>query len=291
MLAVLRRSRSVGARRSGDRRVQPDHTDVRRLVPERSSRGVDAAPGLHAPGQPVAHQLQQRLPGFRRGDRRGCRFRYFDAGLFAVDIADPFGARRRSGYRRDRAFEGNALDVSFATAGGRQLRSWARTTGSPRARASDQRSSVAGSKFACEAMFTLFDPEDTAQVYRRPGGQLPATSCVGRACPGDVLPGNPDVDPARSPSATASRMAPAASIRSGHRVGRRLQDAGAIGVAPGHGSPQIPSGDGDPPGLTIPVSRYGQRCVTPTHDRPTGGLRSRSARIARAPGAPCGSST
>ncbi|MCP9490779.1 MAG: hypothetical protein MSC31_13030, partial [Solirubrobacteraceae bacterium MAG38_C4-C5] len=97
---------------------------------------------------------------------------YFDQGLLTVDLANPGDPGTLGQYqysRADRAFEGNAAYADFATVEGRSLAllgeaDWIAPNSSLRI---DGSSSVAGSKFACEAMFTLFDPEDTAQVYRR----------------------------------------------------------------------------------------------------------------------------
>ncbi len=207
---------------------------------------------------------------------------YFDQGLFTVDLTDPSNPAALGQYqypRADRGFEGNAAYADFARAGGRSLAllgesDWIAPNSSLRINGS---TSVAGSKFACEAMFTLFDPEDTAQVYRHPRSQVPGKIVyVGRACPAvppdPADPGDPgtpaDPYPAgisprgkialRDRNRVASRQGPGGGFGcSAAEATKRLQDDGAIGVVIGNTStraPQAFSFDGDPAGLTIPTS-------------------------------------
>ncbi len=200
---------------------------------------------------------------------------YFDQGLLTVDLANPAAPATLGQYqypRADRNFEGNAAYVNFASSGGRSLAllgesDWIAPSSSLRI---DGTSSVAGSKFACEAMFTLFDPHNTAQVYRHPGSQVPGgVVYVGRACPATATPTPADPYPAgvtaatltgkialRDRSRVASRTGSGGAGCSVADATRRLQADGAIGVVVGGTStsvPQTPSFDGDPTGVTIPT--------------------------------------
>ncbi|MDQ6605487.1 MAG: hypothetical protein M3Z06_02950, partial [Actinomycetota bacterium] len=175
--------------------------------------------------------------------------------------ADPLTLGRYS-YPTDRAFEGNASYASYARVGGRSLAllseaDWIAPSSSLRI---DGQSSVAGSKFACEAMFTLFAPSDRVQVYRHPGSQIPgAIVYVGRGCPGDPIPAaqNPDGKIAlRDRNRVSTRQGPGGNSCSVAASVKYLQERGAIGVVVGNTSttiPQVPSFDGDPTGLTIPI--------------------------------------
>ena len=191
---------------------------------------------------------------------------FLDQGLLTVNLANPAAPAGLGQYqypRTERTFEGNATHVGFTTSGGRSLAllgesDWNAPNSSLRI---DGTSSVAGSKFACEAVFTLFDPKDTAQVYRKPGSQVPGGIVyVGRGCPGDPFPAG--VDPRgkiafRDRNPVASRQGPGGTFCGVSASVKRLQDDGAIGVVVGNTStaiPQIPGFDGDPTGLTIPAS-------------------------------------
>jgi len=242
------------------------------------NNGVEQRPPGYTPPGGTAQPISTSNNGCRNfnaalgvGVQNGNRalVPYFDAGLLTVDIANP-GAPSTLGrfaYPTDRKLEGNAAYVDFATANGRQLalvgeNDWIGPESSLRI---DGTGSLAGSKFACEASFTLFDPENTAQVYRKPNSQIPGDIVyVGRACPGDTFPGNPNVAgkiafrdrnrlPDREPAAGTN-------CSTGDAIAR-LQAAGARGVVVGNTSttaPQAVTLDGDPVAgpvdLTIPVT-------------------------------------
>jgi len=242
------------------------------------NNGVEQRPPGFTPPGGVAQPISTSNNGCRNfnaalgvGVQNGNRalVPYFDAGLLTVDIVNPAAPATlgRYAYPTDRAAEGNAAYVDFAAAGGRQLalvgeNDWVGPQSSLRI---DGTSSVSGSKFACEAMFTLFDPENTAQVYRAPGSQIPGGIVyVGRACPGDVLPGSPSVAGKivfRDRNRVADRQPlPGVNCSTGAAVSR-LQESGAVGVVVGNTStavPQAVSLDGDPvvgpADLTIPVT-------------------------------------
>ncbi len=190
---------------------------------------------------------------------------YFDQGLLTVDLANPAAPATLGQYqypRADRSFEGNAAYADFATVGGRSLAllgeaDWVAPESSLRI---DGSSSVAGSKFACESMFTLFDPKDTAQVYRKPGSQLPGEVVyVGLGQPGTPFPDGVDVRgkiALRDRSRVSSRQGPGGANGSTATAVKRLQDDGAIGVILASTNTSIPqalSFDGNPAGITIPT--------------------------------------
>jgi len=122
---------------------------------------------------------------------------------------------------------------------------------------------LAGLKFACEAMFTLFDKDNDAQVYKRPGSEVPGGLIyVGRGCndadysvflasPADVA-GKIVV---RDRNAVASRQTNPGFCSAAASV-KQAQDRGAKGVIINQtstGAPQAFSFDGDPTGLSIPA--------------------------------------
>ena len=195
---------------------------------------------------------------------------YLDGGLFTVDIGNPAAPSTlgRYAYPTNRQLEGNAAYVDFATVNGRQLALVGENDhiGPESSLRINGTGPLAGSKFACEASFTLFDPEDTAQVYRKPGSQIPGDIVyVGRACPGDAI------------LATASSLAGKIAFRDRNKIADReptpgtncsvgasvaaLQTAGALGVVVANTSataPQAITLDGDPvvgpADLRIPVT-------------------------------------
>ncbi len=192
---------------------------------------------------------------------------YYDHGMLTVNLSDPAAPSQLGQLpfpRDDRAFEGNAERVGFASAGGRSLAllssaDWV----APNTRLRiDSPASLAGSKFACEAMFTLFDPNNTAQIYRKNGRQIPAEVVyVGRGCP-SATPDpylNPNVAGKivlRDRNTIASRQTGLGPSCGFAAAVKRAQDAGALAVITAQTSATTPeafSPDGDPAGLTIPT--------------------------------------
>ena len=206
--------------------------------------------------------------GVQNGNRALVPF--LDAGLLIADITNP-GAPATLGrwtYATDRALEGNAAYVDPASVGGRELaligeNDWNGVSSSLRINGTGP---LAGSKFACEAMPTLFDPEDTAQVYRKAGAEIPGEIVyVGRGCPGDALSADPTRIAGKIAFRDLARQAdrePAAGINCSATAAQlHLQQAGAIGVVVGNTSlttvsPQAISAEGDhkvgPSDITIP---------------------------------------
>ncbi|HVL91940.1 MAG TPA: hypothetical protein VM264_01200, partial [Acidimicrobiales bacterium] len=113
---------------------------------------------------------------------------YMDDGLITVDITNPAAVSvvGQFDYPAQRTVEGNAAFVSLGEVGGRPVAvvSEEDFIAPDSVLRIDSPASLAGTRFACEAMFTLFDPEDTAAVYRKPGAQLAGEiAYVGRGCP------------------------------------------------------------------------------------------------------------
>ena len=137
------------------------------------------------------------------------------------------------------------------------------------------RSPLAGSKFACEAIFTLYDKADRAQLYRQPDSRIDgALGYAGRGCPvsrgPDVMhsdmataQADPYLSDVRGRIALIDRsrqpIQPGIADGSGCSVAARVrlaQAAGARGVVllqTSATAPQAFSPDGDPAGITIPV--------------------------------------
>jgi len=199
---------------------------------------------------------------------------FLDQGLLTVDLTNPAAPSTlgQFSFGTAREVEGNANYVDFASASGRSLAlvgesDWVGTRSSLRI----DNGSVAGSKFACEPFFTLFDPEDTAQIYRKPGSQVPGEiAYVGRGCPGDVLLNNPSGKIAfRDRSPTNRQPTPTGAFCSVAQSVKNLQDAGAVGVVIGNTSNAAPQGlsfDGDPTGLTIPALSIDTNDATQVRD-------------------------
>ena len=197
-----------------------------------------------------------------------------DLGMYSVDIANPAnpGLLGHAAIydRNDRTVEGTAGYVTEAVLGDRRLalladEDWIAPTTRVRI---DAPSSLAGSKFACEAMFTLFDEDDQAQVYRKPGAQISGEFVyIGRGCPpstanpgGDPLLADPAgkiavMDHTRDP-VTQPNITPPAGIGCGYDVKtRRAQEAGAVAVVMRRQGavPEALSESGGSAGLTIPM--------------------------------------
>ncbi|MEO7443006.1 MAG: PA domain-containing protein, partial [Acidimicrobiales bacterium] len=197
-----------------------------------------------------------------------------DLGMFTVDIANP-AVPTQAGHaaiypRTDRTVEGTAGYVTEAVVGDRRLallaeEDWIAPTTRVRI---DAPSSLAGSKFACEAMFTLFDEDNQAQVYRKPGAQIAGEMVyVGRGCPasatvltadpllGDVAGKIAVMDHTRDP-VTQPNIVPTGGIGCGYDIKvRRAQDAGATAVIMRRmgAVPEALSESGGSAGLTIPM--------------------------------------
>ncbi|MCP9490781.1 MAG: hypothetical protein MSC31_13040 [Solirubrobacteraceae bacterium MAG38_C4-C5] len=166
---------------------------------------------------------------------------YFDQGLVTVDLANPAMPSflgQWSYDRNDRNLEGNAAYVDFARTQGRSLALVGETDWiAPKTSLTiDAPSSVAGSKFACEAMFTLFDPNDEAQIYRQPDSRVPGEIVyVGRGCPADELLADPDGkiafrDASALPESENPRQTGLTGNCSASDASKGLEVAGARGV-------------------------------------------------------------
>ena len=228
--------------------------------------------------------LDERPPGF--SSNNGCRpffagmsatayaggtralLPYLDMGLYHVDLANPAAPSTlsRVGYpTNDRSVEGAASHASAAEVGGRQLALLAEadlvpTTTTVRI---DGPASIAGSKFACQSVFSALDPDGGSALAGRPGSQVSAPfTYVGRGCPvaGSIVTADPYLADPRGRIALVDRNPVTAlqpSLSAGicsfsDRVGR-AQEAGALGVVfLDTNAPPTLAPDGDARGLNIP---------------------------------------
>lgn len=222
--------------------------------------------------------------GFSHDGTRGL-LAFYDGGLFVVDLPSS-GKPAQLGqfkYPTDRSFEGSAAYVASATVDGRDLAliSEADFIAPTTTLEVSGPSALAGSKFGCEAIFTLYDPQKKAQLYHQKGMSLHgALVYVGRACAastspdmhtdmamnhGDVsVPEDPYlgdaanhivlIDRGKQPvqpnlSAGGSGCSVADRVRRAQRLGAR----GVVLLQTSATSPEAFSPDGDPAGVGIPV--------------------------------------
>ncbi len=216
--------------------------------------------------------------GFSHGGM-GALLAFYDGGIFVLDL-DGSGAPVKRGqftYPNDRSFEGSAAYVVSARVNGRDLAlvSEADFMAPTTTLVVDGPSPVAGTKFGCEAIFTLYDPPNRAQLYRQPGNRVDAElAYVGRGCPVSHGPdmmhsdmatvqADPYLSDARGRIALIDRgrqpIQPGLAEGSGCSVAERAlraQSEGARAVVilqTSAAAPQAFSPDGNPAGIKIPV--------------------------------------
>ena len=204
---------------------------------------------------------------------------FYDGGIFILDLGGSGTPVKRGQftYPNDRSFEGSAAYVASARVNGRDLAlvSEADFIAPTTTLAVDGQPNVAGPKFGCEAIFTLYDQQNRAQLYRQPGSRVDGElAYVGRGCPvshgADVMHANMAamqadeyVSPVNGRIALIDRsrqaVQPGLAEGSGCSVAERVrlaQSEGARGVVilqTSVAAPQAFSADGDPAGITIPV--------------------------------------
>ena len=226
---------------------------------------------------------------------------YLDEGVFAADLSNPAAPTLagRFEYPEERAVEGNASYVEWADVAGRPLglvseEDWVAPTTTLRV---DAPASLAGSKFGCEAMFTLFDPENTAQIYRKQNSQVPGEIVyVGRGCPqiGTVLTPDPYLG---NPAGKVALIDRNPTVQTGiagvcqfHDRVKRAQDNGAVGVVFADTATSATfSSDGAPAGLDIPAMIVDKAdgdalrtALCPTYSGGAGGVCSGGQQVAGA---------
>lgn len=121
---------------------------------------------------------------------------FMDGGLFDLDTANGQLLREASrySYPEERGMEGNAgfvtaTEIDGVTVALLSEEDWFPTTTRVRI---ETPAGLAGEKFACEGMPTIFDQGNQAQLYRRPGGSISAEIVYGgRGCPARGTPANP----------------------------------------------------------------------------------------------------
>lgn len=265
---------------SGDLRVV-DVTDPRHPV----QTGAFPAPGVPIFSTNGCRPFSAgHGAGFSHDGTRGL-LAYYDGGLFIVDLPAS-GKPAQLGqfkYPTNRGFEGSAAYVASATVDGRDLAliseadfieptTTLEVSGPP---------AVSGSKFGCEAIFTLYDPQKKAQLYHQKGMSVRAPlAYVGRACAASTAPdmhadmalmhdsiavpadsylsdaagkivlidrGKQSTQP--NLSAGGSGCSVADRVRHAQQMGAR----GVVLLQTSATSPEAFSPDGDPAGVNIPV--------------------------------------
>jgi len=217
--------------------------------------------------------------GFSHGGMRGL-LAFYDGGIFTLDLQGS-GVPVKIGqftYPSDRGFEGSAAYVASASVNGRDLAliSEADFVAPTTTLVVEAPASVAGSKFGCQAIFTLYDPANKAQLYRQPGRRVDGDlAYVGRGCPASRAPdmmhmdnmaarhADPYLSDVHGRIALIDRsrqpIQPGVADGSGCSVAERVklaQSEGARGVVMLQTSataPQAFSPDGDPAEIRIPV--------------------------------------
>ena len=216
---------------------------------------------------------------------------FYDGGLFIVGL-DGTGAPAKLGqftYPDTRSFEGSAAYVAAARVNGRDLALISEADFIPSATTLVVVGSpaVAGAKFACEAIFTLYDPKRSAQLYRQPNATVSAElAYVGTGCAASLSPdmhaamddmqhSAAEVHAAQATLADAYLADPKGRIALIDRSRQPIQPGPAGGsgcsiadrvrLAQGAGAraviilqtsataPQAFSPDGDPAGISVPV--------------------------------------
>lgn len=221
---------------------------------------------------------------FSHGGTRGM-LAFYDGGLFFLDLPAS-GAPVKLGqfkYPTDRQFEASAAYVAAARVNGRDLAliSEADFIGPATTLEVEGPATVAGSKFGCEAVFTLYDPRNKAQLYRQPNSRVQGDlAYIGRGCPasatGDMhadmamshaddpkVPADPYISDPGGKIAVLDRARqptqPDLKAGSGCSMSERVKAAQAAGaravvvLQTSTTAPEAFSPDGDPAGIAIPV--------------------------------------
>jgi hypothetical protein len=260
-------------RPSGDVRVV-DVTDPRAPTQVSAWPPLGERPGSFSPNG-CAPFVNSHSAEFYDGGQRAL-VTFMDAGLYDLNLADPGSPRRVSqfSYPAVREEEGNAGFVTAAEVGGRTVallteEGWWPTSTALRI---DAPSSIAGQKFACQGLPTLFEQTGQAQLYKRPNGTIEAEIVYGgRGCPARGSQANPvaedpwPTDPrGKIVFLDSSRVeatqpgAPNQGCNNTSRMNRAQADGalavmfGRVQLAPFNASPQAVGWGGDWKGLTIP---------------------------------------
>lgn len=220
-------------------------------------------------------------------DGTGVLLAFYDGGMISLDLRNPAAPTRMGlfAFPRDPAVEGNAGYVATGLVEGRPLallseQDWIAPTTTLRVDTGDPAAAVVR---ACQAVFTLFDPADEAQLYRRPERSVAAPlAYLGRGCPAPGPGGGGHMadmhDPAAGPDPylddphgrialldrARQETQPAIGAGSGCTMAARAlraQEAGARAVVIAQTAVSAPepfSPDGDPAGLRIPIVQIGR---------------------------------
>lgn len=215
---------------------------------------------------------------FSHGGVRGL-LAFYDGGVFTLDLQGsgkpvPLG---QFTYPNDRGFEGSAAYVASAWVNGRDLALISEADFIPTTTTLVVAGTapIAGTKFGCEAIFTLYDQANRAQLYRQPGSKVDAElAYVGRGCPVSAGPevmhsdmstmhSDPYLSDVKGRIALIDRsrqpIQPGLADGAGCSVAERVrlaQSEGARAVVilqTSATAPQAFSPDGVPAGIAIPV--------------------------------------
>lgn len=265
-------------RPSGDVRMV-DVTDPRQPTQIGSWPPLGQRPGSFSPNGcgPFTNGHSATLTA----DGRQALVAFLDAGLFALDVSDPAKPVKvgQAAFPQDRAVEGNAGFAATVKVGDKVLALesdegwWPAST----SLVVDAPSSLAGTKFACEGLPTLYDPTRESQLYLRPGAKVTSDIVYGgRGCPArgtnNATPEDPSPSDPRGKivfldsfkvNATQPDIATAACNNTVKM--RRAQAAGAVAVLfgrvpnpPFSASPQAIGWGGDFNGISIPGTMVDQ---------------------------------
>jgi hypothetical protein len=259
-------------RPSGDVRIV-DVTDPRQPIQVSSWPPVGQRPGSFSPNgcAPFTNGHSATLTA----DGRQAMVAFLDAGLFVLDTSNASSPAKvaEAPFPSDRGVEGNAGFVAPIQVGRKQLVLesdegwWPAST----SLVVDSPASLAGTKFACEGLPTLFDPTGQSQLYKRPSGRISADIVYGgRGCPArgtnnatpeDPYPTDPRGKIVFLDSFKVNATQPDIATQACNNTlrMRRAQQAGAAAVLfgrvpnpPFSASPQGIGWGGDFTGLSIP---------------------------------------
>ena len=259
-------------RPSGDVRIA-DVTDPRQPTQVSSWPPIGQRPGSFSPNGCApftnGHSVTVTAGGMQ------ALVTYVDGGLFALDVSNMTTPAKlaQAPFASDRAVEGNAGFVSSVQVGSRILALESDEGWWPVATSLvvDSPPALAGTKFACEGLPTLFDHTSQSQLYKRPGGRISADIVYGgRGCPTrgannatpeDPYPSDPRGKIVFLDSFKVNGTQPDIATQACNNTlrMRRAQQAGALAVlfgrvpnAPFSASPQAIGWGGDFTGLSIP---------------------------------------
>jgi len=266
-------------RPSGDVRIV-DVTDPRKPAQVSSWPPVGQRPGSFSPNG-CAPFTNSHAATFAN-DGTQALVTFMDGGLFVLDTSNPAAPAKvaQAPFASDRSVEGNAGFAARVDVGGKSLALETDEGWWPVATSLvvDSPPALAGTKFVCEGLPTLYDQTSQAPLYKRPGGKLSADIVYGgRGCPArgannsvaeDPYPADPRGKIVFLDSFKVNATQPDIATQACNNTlrMRRAQAAGAVAVlfgrvpnAPFSASPQAIGWGGDYAGLSIPGTMVDER--------------------------------